>query len=372
MNGFPEDVTALTDVLAHWADQQPNARAYVFLKERGGEDASLTFGELKARANTFAARIARARAAGRTCDPLVSAWPRFHHCLLRLLTGGSNRGPADGAAADERARFERRHSRRLRAATAHHQSLRWRNHGRMSPNGSRHPVRSLLTDAVDETDTHPSNMGRISFTGATISLFCNTPPAQRLTPKGVMVSHGNLIENLEMIRRALGRRRGRPASAGSRFITTWGLILNALALALCRCKLCADGAGRASCSGRYRGCAPSSHYRAEVAGAPNFAYDLCVSRFREEQVEGLDLSSWKVAYNAAEPVRADTFERFAAKFAPYGLRSHCAYARFTDWPRRHCSCPVDEPTRGPVTRTVSRASSSTPSNVGAGERRRPL
>ena len=58
MNGLPEDVTSLTDVLAHWADQQPNARAYVFLKERGGEDASLTFGQLKAGANALAARIA--------------------------------------------------------------------------------------------------------------------------------------------------------------------------------------------------------------------------------------------------------------------------------------------------------------------------
>src|ERR1700738_5578818 len=60
-------------------------------------------------------------------------------------------------------------------------------------------------------------------------------------------------------------------------------------------------------------------YRAEVAGAPNFAFDLCVQRFRADQMRDVDLSSWKVAFNGAEPVRADTIERFAATFAPYGF-----------------------------------------------------
>jgi acyl-CoA synthetase (AMP-forming)/AMP-acid ligase II len=60
-------------------------------------------------------------------------------------------------------------------------------------------------------------------------------------------------------------------------------------------------------------------YRAEVAGAPNFAFDLCVQRFRADQMQDVDLSCWKVAFNGAEPVRADTIERFAATFAPYGF-----------------------------------------------------
>jgi acyl-CoA synthetase (AMP-forming)/AMP-acid ligase II len=44
-------------------------------------------------------------------------------------------------------------------------------------------------------------------------------------------------------------------------------------------------------------------YRGEVSSAPNFAFDLCVSRFRADQMDGIDLSSWKVAVNPAEPVR---------------------------------------------------------------------
>ncbi len=60
-------------------------------------------------------------------------------------------------------------------------------------------------------------------------------------------------------------------------------------------------------------------FQAEVAGGPNFAFDLCVKRHRAEQMQGVDLSCWKVAYNGAEPVRAETIERFASTFAPYGF-----------------------------------------------------
>ena len=61
------------------------------------------------------------------------------------------------------------------------------------------------------------------------------------------------------------------------------------------------------------------HYRAELTSAPNFAFDLCVSRFRADQMEGVDLSCWKLALNGAEPVHADTIARFAETFAPYGF-----------------------------------------------------
>jgi acyl-CoA synthetase (AMP-forming)/AMP-acid ligase II len=64
-----------------------------------------------------------------------------------------------------------------------------------------------------------------------------------------------------------------------------------------------------------------SRYKATISGGPNFAYDLCTRRITPEQREALDLSSWDVAYNGAEPVRADTMKRFAATFASRGFRS---------------------------------------------------
>jgi acyl-CoA synthetase (AMP-forming)/AMP-acid ligase II len=68
-----------------------------------------------------------------------------------------------------------------------------------------------------------------------------------------------------------------------------------------------------------------SHYRATTSGGPNFAYDLCVRKVTPEQQARLDLSSWEVAFNGAEPVRAETLERFTACFQPQGFRPEAFY-----------------------------------------------
>jgi acyl-CoA synthetase (AMP-forming)/AMP-acid ligase II len=63
-----------------------------------------------------------------------------------------------------------------------------------------------------------------------------------------------------------------------------------------------------------------TRYRATVSGAPDFGYTHCVEMIGEEQAQGLDLSRWEVAYSGAEPVRADTIDRFVERFSPSGFR----------------------------------------------------
>jgi len=60
--------------------------------------------------------------------------------------------------------------------------------------------------------------------------------------------------------------------------------------------------------------------RGTLSPAPNFAYELCVRKIDDRALAGLDLSSWRVALNGAEPVSADTIARFTRRFAPYGFR----------------------------------------------------
>ena len=91
-----------------------------------------------------------------------------------------------------------------------------------------------------------------------------------------------------------------------------------------------------SCSGRSTGCAPSIDYRAEVGCSPNFGYDLCVSRYRADQMQGIDLSSWKVALNGAEPVHAETIERFIETFAGHGFDPATPPSRPMAWRKRPC------------------------------------
>ncbi|MBC7812460.1 MAG: fatty acyl-AMP ligase [Burkholderiales bacterium] len=62
-------------------------------------------------------------------------------------------------------------------------------------------------------------------------------------------------------------------------------------------------------------------YRAFRSGGPNFAYDLCASKLSDEQLEGVDLSSWKIAFCGSEPIRAQTLSKFSARFQRYGFDS---------------------------------------------------
>ncbi len=62
------------------------------------------------------------------------------------------------------------------------------------------------------------------------------------------------------------------------------------------------------------------YHRATLSAAPNFAYELCIRKIDDKAIEGLDLSSWRIAFNGAEAVNPDTLDRFTQRFRPYGFR----------------------------------------------------
>jgi acyl-CoA synthetase (AMP-forming)/AMP-acid ligase II len=95
-------------------------------------------------------------------------------------------------------------------------------------------------------------------------------------------------------------------------------------------------------------------YRGEVSCSPNFGFDLCVSRYRADQMQGVDLSSWKVALNGAEPVHADTIKRFIDTFAGHGFDPA---AIFPAYGMAEATLLIAGGHRGSghVTRTVSRS-----------------
>jgi acyl-CoA synthetase (AMP-forming)/AMP-acid ligase II len=97
-----------------------------------------------------------------------------------------------------------------------------------------------------------------------------------------------------------------------------------------------------------------SHYRAEVACGPNFGFDLCVSRYRADQMEGVDLSTLKIALNGAEPVHAETIQRFVLIFGPHGFDPRAMYPAYG---MAEATLLISGGMRGGghVTRSVSRA-----------------
>jgi acyl-CoA synthetase (AMP-forming)/AMP-acid ligase II len=143
-------------------------------------------------------------------------------------------------------------------------------------------------------------------------------------PKGVKIAYQNLLHNLEAIYRCF---RHSPESKGVIWLPPYhdmGLIGGILQ------PLYGDFpvtlmSPLMFLQNPLRWLWAISRHQATTSGGPNFAYDLCVRKFKPEQLSGLDLSSWQVAFNGAEPINHETLTQFAEIFAPYGFDASAFY-----------------------------------------------
>ena len=141
------------------------------------------------------------------------------------------------------------------------------------------------------------------------------------SPKGVVLGHGDVLASLEAMAAALGATprdvfvSWLPLYHDMGLIGGWmGSLYYGFPLVLMSpLDFLARPARWLEAIHRHRG---------TLSGGPNFGYELCVRRIEPEQLEGLDLSSWRIAFNGAEPVSPDTMDRFAAKFAPCGFQDN--------------------------------------------------
>ncbi|PSN13289.1 AMP-dependent synthetase [filamentous cyanobacterium CCT1] len=143
-------------------------------------------------------------------------------------------------------------------------------------------------------------------------------------PKGVMISHDNLLHNSELIGRCFGNTA---ASRGVSWLPPYhdmGLVGGILQPLYVGAEMTLM-APVSFLQRPVRWLEAISHYRATTSGGPNFAYDLCVRKTTPEQRRGLDLSHWQLAFSGAEPVHQATLTQFAAAFAASGFRPQAFY-----------------------------------------------
>ncbi|MCG7563248.1 fatty acyl-AMP ligase [Pseudoalteromonas sp. McH1-42] len=143
-------------------------------------------------------------------------------------------------------------------------------------------------------------------------------------PKGVALTHDNLIENQLLLKKGF-------RNYGNSVYLSWlplfhdmGLIGNFMQ-AIYIAQPFIFMAPNAFLQKPYRWLKAISDYRVRVSGAPNFAYQLCVDKITDSELETLDLSSWEVAFNGAEPVRASTLKQFAERFKRCGFKADALY-----------------------------------------------
>ena len=139
-------------------------------------------------------------------------------------------------------------------------------------------------------------------------------------PKGVVLTHANLIANI----RAMGQVVR--AGSGDVFVSWLPLyhdmgLIGAWLGSLYYAALFVVMPPLSFLARPERWLWAIHNYRGTLSAAPNFGYEYCLKRLQDENLEGLDLSSWRAAFNGAEAVSPDTLEQFAARFAPLGFNA---------------------------------------------------
>ena len=159
----------------------------------------------------------------------------------------------------------------------------------------------------------PANPGDIAFLQYTSGSTGN--------PKGVVLTHANLVTNIRGMGEAV------QASANDVFVS-WLPLYHDMGLIGAWFAALYLGFPTVLMSPLAFLSRPSSwlwaihRHRGTLSGGPNFSYELCLKRIEEAELEGLDLSCWRYAFNGAEPVSPDTLGAFEQRFARHGLHAN--------------------------------------------------
>ncbi|WP_236248473.1 non-ribosomal peptide synthetase [Pseudomonas mosselii] len=319
---------SLVQALAQRAAQTPERIALRFLADAPGEQAVLSYRDLDQRARTIAAALQARAGFGERAVLLFPSGPDYVAAFFGCLYAGVIAVPAYPPESSRQHHQERLLSiiddaepRLLLTVEALSDSLQ----GLEALAGASAP--GLL--AVDRLDPQLAEQWREpELTGNDIAFLQYTSGSTAL-PKGVQVSHGNLVANEQLIRQGFGIDLN-PDDV----IVSWlplyhdmgliGGLLQPIFSGL-PCVLMSPGYFLAR---PLRWLQAISEYGGTISGGPDFAYRLCSERVSEAALAGLDLSRWRVAYSGSEPIRQDSLDTFAEKFAACGFDASSFFASY--------------------------------------------
>lgn len=321
----------LVQLLRWRALHQPAKRAYTYLLDGEKQEVHLTYDELDRQARAIAAELQARGAKGERAlllfPPGLAYIAAFFGCLYAEVIAvpaypprnSHHQARLQSIAADAQARF---------ALTEASLLLKRLSGAKQSQaQDFAHDLRDLSTLEWIATDALSAGQADAwqepPITTDTLA-FLQYTSGSTSTPKGVMVSHANILHNERAI-------QSRFQTTEQSIFISWlppyhdmGLIAGILhpfyvgfpGILLSPLHVLQSPV---------RWLQALSHYRGTISGGPNFAYDLCVDKIAPERHKEFDLSSWSVAFNGAEPVRHTTLDRFAATFASCGFRRQALY-----------------------------------------------
>jgi acyl-CoA synthetase (AMP-forming)/AMP-acid ligase II/acyl carrier protein len=309
---------SLVHALEELSSTIPTDIAYTFLPEGEDEEIDITFRELAMRSQAVAARLQKLAHAGDRAALVYESSIEYIVALVGCFYAGIVAVPV---YPPDPMRI-RRTGARLRAILQDSQA-----NIVLTSSSEAHRFGSYLeqaghvvvTDAISADDAVDYQRPKIG--PDTLALLQYTSGSTG-RPRGVMLTHANLMFNFEHI-----KKFDEPAAIAVSWLPMYhdmgliGLVLQVLQ------------SGRRTVlmsplsfvKRPVRWFQAISKYKAYATSGPSFAYDLCVQKISDEELEGIDLSSWTLACNGAEPVRPDTMKRFADRFAKAGFRYETFY-----------------------------------------------
>jgi acyl-CoA synthetase (AMP-forming)/AMP-acid ligase II len=320
-HSMPESST-LIDLLRWRALHQPLRRAYAFWRDGEVEDSQLTYGELDRQARGIAAWLQDLGLSGERALLLYAPGLEFIAAVFGCLYAGLVAVPAypprpnrsiqllQGIIADA-----------LPALVLTTASMLSRIQPRLTAATNLAAPRWFATDAAP---SHLAEQWRPPVVDRdTLALVQYTSGSTRL-PRGVMLTHANLLDNSDLILRHFEHTPDSRAVSWLPPYHDMGLI-GGVVQPLYGGFPITLMSPVAFLQRPFSWLQAISRTQATTSGGPNFAYDLCARKITPAQLTSLDLSSWTVAFNGSEPVRAETLDRFATTFAPSGFRREAFY-----------------------------------------------
>ncbi len=315
-------ILTFLDALRERMERHPDRLAYTFLSDGEGVAARWTYGDVDRRARSIAALLQGSGLAGERALLLYPPGLDFIAGFLGCLHAGVLAVPAYPPRAPRTLPRLLAVARDARPRVALTTAALQPQIARFAAPSSELAALPLLS--TDEAGAELAASWRAPALTAESIAFLQYTSGSTADPKGVMVSHGNLLANEEAIRQAFGQSESSVVVGWLPLYHDMGLIGNVLQ------PLFSGGQAVlmspvAFLQKPLRWLQAIDRYRGTTSGGPNFAYELCLAKVAAEERRALDLSSWELAFNGAEPVRAETLARFAEGFACGGFRRQALY-----------------------------------------------
>ncbi len=326
VGSVPENAETLIDVL-DWHARKHAERPHIELYRDDAPGECITYGELHAGARTVAAGLQRrGLEPGAAVSLMLPTGRDYFLAFFGILMAGGIPVPIYPPA---RLQHIEDHLRRQHAILENCRATilitvpEARNIARLM----RAQVDTLRTVATVDSLGECAGPYRAPAVGPEDIGFLQYTSGSTGTPKGVVLTHANLLANI----RADGA--GIEATGADVFVSWLPLyhdmgLIGAWLASLYHATMLVIMSPVAFLTGPQRWLQAIHRYRGTLSAAPNFANELCLNRIDDAALAGIDLSSWRITFNAAEPVSPDTLLRFCQRFEPYGFRRETMFPAF--------------------------------------------